>query len=61
MGEYHVDSAPTLVVNGRFVTSPAQAASRLADQSPAAANKAVLTVLDTLVAKARAENGAAKK
>lgn len=56
MGEYHVDSAPTLVVNGRFVTSPAQAASRSADQSPAAANKAVLTVLDALLAKARAEN-----
>jgi thiol:disulfide interchange protein DsbA len=61
IGEYHVDSAPTLVVNGRFVTSPAQAASRSADQSSDAANKAVLVVLDALVAKSRAENAAMKK
>lgn len=61
IGEYHVDSAPTLVVNGRFVTSPTQAASRSAEQSPDAANKAVLVVLDALVAKARAENAAAQK
>lgn len=61
IGEYHVDSAPMLVVNGRYVTSPAQAASRSAEQAPDAANKAVLTVLDVLVAKARAENAAAQK
>lgn len=61
IGEYHVDSAPTLVVNGRFVTSPAQAVSRSADQSSDAANKAALVVLDALVAKARSENAAAQK
>ncbi|MDQ2990176.1 MAG: thiol:disulfide interchange protein DsbA/DsbL [Pseudomonadota bacterium] len=61
IGEYHVDSAPTLVVNGRYVTSPAQAASRSAEQAPDAANKAVLVVLDALVAKSRAENAAAQK
>ena len=61
IGEYHVDSAPTLVVNGRFVTSPAQAASRSVDQSPAAEKKAVLGVLDALVAEARAETAAMQK
>jgi thiol:disulfide interchange protein DsbA len=61
IGDYHVDSAPMLVVNGRFVTSPAQAASRSAEQSIDAANHAVITVLDVLVAKSRAENAAAQK
>lgn len=61
IGEYHVGSAPSLVVNGRYLTSPTQAVSRSAEQSPDAANKAVLVVLDALVAKARAENAAAQK
>ena len=59
--DYKVDSAPMLVVNGRYLTSPALAASRSAEQSPEAANKAAIVVLDALVAKSRAENAAAQK
>lgn len=61
IGDYHVGSAPSLVVNGRYLTSPVQASSKSADQSIEAANKAVIVVLDTLVAKARADNAAAQK
>lgn len=61
IGDYHVDSAPSLVVNGRYLTSPAQASSKSADQSIEASNKAAIMVLDALVAKARAENAAAQK
>lgn len=61
IGDYHVDSAPSMVVNGRYLTSPAQASSKSADQSIEAANKAAIMVLDALVAKARAENAAAQK
>jgi thiol:disulfide interchange protein DsbA len=56
IGDYHVESAPTLVVNGRYLTSPTHAGSRSVDQTLEAANKAVITVLDALVAKAQAEN-----
>lgn len=61
IGDYRVDSAPSLVVNGRYLTSPAQASSKSADQSIEASNKAAIMVLDALVAKARAENAAAQK
>ncbi|HEU4373578.1 MAG TPA: thiol:disulfide interchange protein DsbA/DsbL [Telluria sp.] len=61
IGEYQVDHAPSLVVNGRYLTSPVQVATRMTDQSPEAANKAMLVVLDALVAKARAENASTQK
>lgn len=61
IGDYHVDSAPTLVVNGRYLTSPTHAASRSPDQSSAAAAKATMQVLDALVNKSRAENAATQK
>lgn len=61
IGDYQVDSTPTLVVNGRYLTSPTLAASRAPDQSSAAAAKATMQVLDALVAKSRAENAAARK
>jgi thiol:disulfide interchange protein DsbA len=60
IGDYKVDSAPMLTVNGRYLTSPALASSRSVDQAPDAANKAVIVVLDALVAKSRAENAAAQ-
>lgn len=53
---YRVESAPTLVVNGRYITSPTQAGSRLVDHSVEAANTATIAVLDALVAKSQAEN-----
>lgn len=58
ISDYRVESAPTIVVNGRYMTSPAQAGSRSVDQTLEAANKAVITVLDVLVAKSQAENAA---
>ncbi|WLI88284.1 thiol:disulfide interchange protein DsbA/DsbL [Massilia sp. R2A-15] len=58
ISDYRLDGSPSLVVNGRYVTSPAQAGSRSVDQTVEAANKAVITVLDVLVAKAQAENAA---
>jgi thiol:disulfide interchange protein DsbA len=61
ISDYRVDSAPMLVVNGRYLTSPAQASSRSADQSQDAANKAAIVVLDALVTKSRAENTAVQK
>ena len=61
VSDYHVESAPTLVVNGRYLTSPSQAGSRAVDHSTAAAMTATIQVLDVLVAKARAENAAAQK
>lgn len=61
IGDYKVDSTPTLVVNGRYLTSPNHASSQSADQSNGAAMKATLQVLDVLVAKSRTENAAAKQ
>ncbi|MDB5907960.1 MAG: disulfide bond formation protein DsbA [Massilia sp.] len=61
IGEYKVENAPTLVVNGRYLTSPTQASSQSADKSHEDAMKATTSVLDALVARSRAENAAAKK
>jgi thiol:disulfide interchange protein DsbA len=58
ISDYHIESAPQLVVNGRYLTSPAQAIGNAPDRSPEAANTAVIAVLDALVAKAKLENGA---
>jgi hypothetical protein len=46
------------VVNGRYLTSPAQAGSQSVDQSNEGAIKAAVKVLDAPVAKSRAENAA---
>lgn len=56
LGDYHIDSAPQLVVDGRYLSSPTMAVSRSDDQSVAAANTALIGVLDTLVARAQAES-----
>jgi thiol:disulfide interchange protein DsbA len=60
INDYGVESAPTLVVNGRYLTSPTHAGSRSVDRSPEAAMKQTIEVLDALVAKARADSAAAK-
>ena len=54
IADYHIESAPQLVVDGRFLTSPAQAISRAPEKTAQAANTAVIAVLDALVAKAQA-------
>lgn len=57
IADYHIDSAPQLVVDGRYLTSPSMAVSGAAEQTVPAANAAVIEVLDALVAKAQAVAG----
>ena len=59
MEAYQIDGVPTIAIDGRYVTSPAQAASsgvRVAEDAP---NAPVLQVIDFLVAKAQKEKGIA--
>lgn len=58
ISDYHIESAPQIVVNGRCLTSPTLAVTNAPEKTPAAANSAVIAVLDALVAKAKAENAA---
>jgi len=55
MESYGVDSVPMLAVDGRYVTSPAQAVSTLGRATEDMQNRALLPVLDYLVAKAQKE------
>lgn len=52
VGQYKVDSAPTLVIDGRYVTSPSMAGRP--GQSEDQSHSAALAVADYLVAKAAA-------
>ncbi|MES2740953.1 MAG: thiol:disulfide interchange protein DsbA/DsbL [Pseudomonadota bacterium] len=52
---YKVDSAPTIVIDGRFVTSPSMTSRP--GQSELQSQQAVLQVMDALVAKAQQEKG----
>lgn len=56
--QYKLDSAPSLVIDGHYTTSPAQAGHGL--NSAPAAHAAMFQVMDTLVAKAAAERAAKK-
>jgi thiol:disulfide interchange protein DsbA len=51
--QYKLDSAPSLVIDGHYTTSPAQAGHGL--NSAPAAHAAMFQVMDTLVAKAAAK------
>ncbi len=53
---YKVDSAPTLVIDGRFVTSPSLTSRP--GQTELQSQQAVLQVMDGLVAKVQQEKGA---
>lgn len=55
--QYKVDSAPTLVIDGHYTTSPAMAGHGL--NSVPEAHAALFQVMDSLVAKTLAEKGAA--
>lgn len=55
LAAYKVDSSPTLVVDGHYVTSPSMAGR---GQSVAAAHQLLFSALDTLVARAAQEKGA---
>ncbi|AKU24855.1 thiol:disulfide interchange protein DsbA/DsbL [Massilia sp. MB5] len=59
VSSYKVDSAPTIVIDGRFVTSPAQAGRP--GQPEMVSMQNTLAVMDYLVAKAAAEKKAGKK
>ncbi|MEB0284879.1 hypothetical protein, partial [Sphingomonas sp. 10B4] len=48
-------SVPTIAIDGRYVTSPAQAVSTVTRVSEDQQNRAVIQVLDFLVAKAAKE------
>lgn len=54
MASYRVQSWPLIAVDGRYVTSPYQASSALASGTESQQQQAALTVLDHLVAKAKA-------
>ena len=54
---YKVDSAPSIVVDGRYVTSPSQAGRP--GQPESESQQATIRVLDALVAKAQAGKGGA--
>jgi thiol:disulfide interchange protein DsbA len=58
ISDYKVESAPQLVVNGRYLTSPSMAVTRSGERSIEAANTALFPVLDALVAKSQADNAA---
>jgi thiol:disulfide interchange protein DsbA len=60
IGAYGVDSVPTLVIDGRFMTSPAMANATLKTNNPQELFKATLQVADALVAKAAASKGQSK-
>lgn len=52
MGAYKVDGVPTLVVDGKYMTSPALAGQAASATTADQAQQALLQVLDSLVAKA---------
>jgi protein dithiol oxidoreductase (disulfide-forming) len=54
---YKVDGAPTVVIDGRYQTSPAMVGKTVAGMSEAQANVAVLQVFDALVSKVRKDKG----
>jgi thiol:disulfide interchange protein DsbA len=49
---YKIESVPTLVIDGRFVTSPSTVATSLKTNNPQEMFQATLQVADALVAKA---------
>ncbi|MCG2585476.1 thiol:disulfide interchange protein DsbA/DsbL [Massilia sp. TS11] len=56
MDAYKIDYWPRIIIDGRFQTSPSQAAATLPDSvSEAEQNKAALQVMDVLVSKAISE------
>lgn len=48
---YRIESVPTIIIDGRFMTSPAMVGSRMRGQSEQAQHAATLQVMDALIAK----------
>ncbi len=59
MNVYKVNSWPMIAIDGRFVTSPYQAATTMGRVTEEAQNRALLPVMDWLLAKIQKEKGAA--
>jgi thiol:disulfide interchange protein DsbA len=55
MDAYDVQYWPLIVVDGKYLTSPSQVGKSMGGGSEAAQQAAALQVMDTLVAKAKAE------
>jgi protein dithiol oxidoreductase (disulfide-forming) len=55
MADYGIDTWPTVVIDGRYRTSPQLASASLGNEAEIEYHKAALTVMDHLVAKAKAE------
>lgn len=53
MNSYHVDSTPTLVINGRYLTSPSMVMEKNPDVPRASLEAATFQVVDALVRKAQ--------
>ena len=49
MSSYKINSWPTIVIDGKYVTTPAQAGSRMPTNDETAANQLMLKVMDDLV------------
>ena len=58
MSNYKVDSAPTLVVDGRYMTSPEIVRRATKMDNEAQLSQATTQVLDALVAKVQKDSGA---
>jgi protein dithiol oxidoreductase (disulfide-forming) len=54
---YKIDSAPTIVVNGQYLTSPAVVGASNRNMPEGELSKATVQVLDALVAKVQKDNG----
>lgn len=60
MNDYEIESWPTLIIDGRYVTSPPMAAASMGRVTEIQQNQALLPVLDVLVARAQKEKTGAK-
>jgi thiol:disulfide interchange protein DsbA len=57
MGVYKVNSWPMIAIDGRFITAPAMAATTIGRVTEEGQNRALLPVMDWLLAKAQKEKG----
>lgn len=60
MADYEIESWPTIIVDGRLMTSPSMSVAGKGRVTEQQQNEALLPVLDWLVAKAQKEKSAAK-
>jgi protein dithiol oxidoreductase (disulfide-forming) len=61
LASYKIDSAPTIVIDGRYVTSPATASAGTPAKTEVASHQAAVQVMDALVAKVIKDKAASIK